>query len=462
MLPRLIIAGTSSGVGKTTVNIGLMAALSEKGYNIQPFKVGPDYIDPGFHTLVTGNKSRNLDSWFLNRNGLCEVFHRAAKDADLSIIEGVMGLFDGFSSKNDIGSTAHIAKILKTPVMLVINAGKMARSTLAVIYGYKNFDPELNVAGVILNNIGSQRHYEMLKDPIEEELEIPVLGYLPREKEIELSERYLGLVTTYETKDLRGLVNRLKGLVNQYMDLDKLVYLAKNVKPLPKYKSNIFSNNQLENKVDIGVAYDEAFNFYYQENLDLLAESGANLIYFSPLHDNNLPEVDGIYIGGGFPESFLEELVKNVQIKMQIAELVEKGLPLYAECGGLMYLTKEITDFNGNNYPMVGLIPGRVEMKKKLQALGYKEIIAVRDNILLKKGEKIKGHEFHYSNLKELSSGIINAYQVMASRGKKEREAGIIYNNLLASYIHLYFPANIKVVERFIKKCDEYKKMRDK
>jgi len=460
MLPRLIVAGTSSGVGKTTVNIGLMAALSEKGYNIQPFKVGPDYIDPGFHTLVTGNKSRNLDSWFLNRNGICEVFYRAAKDADLSIIEGVMGLFDGYSSKNDIGSTAHIAKILKTPIILVINAGKMARSTLAVIYGYKNFDPELNIAGVILNNIGSQRHYEMLKDPIEEELKIPVLGYLPREKEIELSERYLGLVTTYETKDLGGLVNRLRGLVNQYMDLDKLVHLAKNVEPLPEYKSNIFSNNQLENKVDIGVAYDEAFNFYYQENLDLLAESGANLIYFSPLHDSNLPEVDGIYIGGGFPENFLEELAKNVQLKMQIAELVEKGLPLYAECGGVMYLTKEIKDFNGKNYPMVGIIPGRVEMKKKLQALGYKEIIAVRDNILLKKGEKIKGHEFHYSNLKELSPGIINAYQVMASRGKKEREAGIIYNNLLASYIHLYFPANIKVVERFINKCDEYKKTR--
>ncbi|WP_018247674.1 cobyrinate a,c-diamide synthase [Orenia marismortui] len=448
MYPRLLIAGTASGVGKTTLTMGLMGALKKRGYNVQPYKVGPDYIDPGFHKLVTGNSSRNLDSYLLGEAGVQECFLHAAKGADISLIEGVMGLFDGKKGRDDYGSTAHIAKILKAPVILIMDVGKMARSAVAMAYGYMNFDPKLHVAGVILNNVGSKGHYQMIQERIEEELGLKVLGYLPYQKNLELTERHLGLVPITESKELVAFVNRLTDLIEGYIDLDSLVALAEGTPKLEFKEERIFIQSQ-EYNLTLGVAYDEAFNFYYQDNLDILENLGVKLKYFSPLKDHKLPEVDGLYIGGGFPESFLEQLAENNRIKEDIYRKVKAGLPTYAECGGLMYLAEEIRGFNANRYSMVGVVPAKIEMMDSLQAMGYVRAKAVNDNLLLKEAETVKGHEFHYSKLIALKE-VNSAYQLYGGKGKKGRYEGFAKQNLLASYVHLHFGSNLEIVKRFL------------
>ncbi|TDX52990.1 cobyrinate a,c-diamide synthase [Orenia marismortui] len=448
MYPRLLIAGTASGVGKTTLTMGLMGALKKRGYNVQPYKVGPDYIDPGFHKLVTGNSSRNLDSYLLGEEGVQECFLHAAKGADISLIEGVMGLFDGKKGRNDQGSTAHIAKILKAPVILIMDVAKMARSAVAMAYGYMNFDPKLHVAGVILNNVGSKGHYQMIQERIEEELGLKVLGYLPRQKNLELTERHLGLVPITESKELAVFVNRLTDLIEDYIDLDSLVALAEGTPKLEFKEERIFIQSQ-EYDLTLGIAYDEAFNFYYQDNLDILENLGVKLKYFSPLKDHKLPEVNGLYIGGGFPESFLEQLAENNRIKEDIYRKVKAGLPTYAECGGLMYLAEEIRGFNSNCYSMVGVVPAKIEMMDSLQAMGYVKAKAVNDNLLLKEDETVKGHEFHYSKLIDLKE-FNSAYQLYGGKGTKWRYEGFANKNLLASYVHLHFGSNLEIVKRFL------------
>jgi cobyrinic acid a,c-diamide synthase len=453
---RLVIAGSRSGVGKTTISLGIMAALRKKGYHVQPYKVGPDYIDPGFHTLVTGNNSHNLDSYFLGQNGVKELYKSTVNSTDIAIIEGVMGLFDG-KGKKGVSSTAEIAKTLNSPVILIIDAKKMAQSGAALAYGYKNYDQDLNLSGLIINNIASARHYKLIKEAVEgDPVNLQVLGYLPRQKELVLPERHLGLVPTHESQELEKFIVDLVKIIDENINLEKLMELAGSCQELKVKESKLYSRSQKKYNVKIAVAYDQAFNFYYQYNLDMLKNLGAELINFSPVRDKKLPDVDGIYLGGGFPESFLDELANNIEMKEDIKEKLSSGMPGYAECGGLMYLSREVIDRQGNIYP----IQAETEMKSFLQEMGYVEVKAIKDNIVLKAGEKAKGHLFHYSSLNESSpanessSSIPKSYQI----GDGKLEGYTPLDNILASYVHLHFASNPQLADNFLKKAEEYKK----
>ena len=448
---RIVIAGSRSGVGKTTVSLGLMAALTKRKYQVQPFKVGPDYIDPGFHALATGNQSYNLDSYFLGRDGMKELFKNRVEGSDLSIIEGVMGVFDGKGKKGE-SSTAEIAKTLQAPVILVVDGKKMAQSGAALVYGFKNYDSELNIAGVVLNNIASQRHYRLLKEAIEAEpVNLKVLGYLPRQAELELPERYLGLVPTRESEGLSDFFSQLVEIMEEYLSLDHIFQIA-NQAPEIEIDYKKLYNKKKKYNIRLGVAYDQAFNFYYQYNLDLLKELGAEIINFSPVKDKKLPEVDALYLGGGFPESFLQELAANKSMKKDIKEKVTSGMPIYAECGGLMYLTQEIVDCQKNSYSMVGLLPAATEMQNSLQEMGYQEIEAVNDSIILKKEEKAKGHVFHYSKLNNWQDKVDCCYQI-----KDNLEGYQPTKNILASYIHLHFGSNPIIADNLLTAAQFFK-----
>lgn len=450
---RIIIGGSRSGVGKTTVSLALMAAFNARDYRVQPFKVGPDYIDPGFHNLAAETLSYNLDSYFLQGPALKERFINKSETADISILEGVMGLFDG-KGKEMTSSTAEIAKKLKAPVILVIDAAKMGQSGAALVYGYKNFDPDLNLKGVIINNVGSRRHYQILKEVLEADpVNVDLLGYLPRIEDLKLPERHLGLVPVHESQQLKSYFNRLQGLAEEYFDLDKIYEIASSgediIKPeLPNSPEPEFT------KIKVGVAYDQAFNFYYQSDLDLMEELGVELTYFSPLKAEKVPKVDALYFGGGFPESFLSELADNKSFKIDLNEKVLDGLPVYGECGGLMYLSNLVKDINGNAYQMAGLLDLEIEMTDKLQAMGYREIEALKDNLLLEEGQKAKGHLFHYSQVTKKADMIPLNYKI-----DQRREGYSFSDNLLASYLQINFAAQPEVLRRFLKKAENYKSL---
>lgn len=448
---RIVIGGSKSGVGKTTVSLALMAAFNARNYNVQPFKVGPDYIDPGFHKLAADIPSYNLDSYFLSGQALRKRFLDKSETADISIIEGVMGLFDG-KSREMTGSTAEIAKKLKAPVILVIDAAKMGQSGAALVYGYKNFDQALNLKGVILNNVGSSRHYQILKDVLESDpVNVKLLGYLPRFEDLELPERHLGLVPVHESKQLKSYFNRLEDLAEEYFELDKIYELAGTGREV--IKPDLLNGFTPEfTGIKLGIAYDQAFNFYYQSDLDLMEKLGVELVYFSPLEAEKVPEVDALYFGGGFPESFLSKLSANTSFKNSLKEKVLDGLPVYGECGGLMYFSNSIKDINGNTYQMTGLLDLEIEMTAKLQDLGYREVEALKDNLLLKEGEKAKGHLFHYSQVTKKSDEIPLNYKL-----GQRREGYSFRDNLLASYLHLNFAAWPEVLGRFLNKARKYK-----
>ncbi|MEE6449294.1 cobyrinate a,c-diamide synthase [Gottfriedia acidiceleris] len=449
---RLVIAGTGSGVGKTTLTIGLMSALRKKGYTVQGFKCGPDYIDPTYHTAVTGRTSRNIDSWMLNHEMVKEIVNRSSNGADISVIEGVMGFFDGKNPLTNTGSTAEISLVTESPVILVVNCASMARSAAAIVKGFQTFLKEANIVGVIANRVGSERHFQIVKTAIEQECGIPVLGYLKRNEELSIPERHLGLIPSVERGELNPFFDQLGDLVLETVDIDSIYDLAQ--APLLKIKESQFKRAE-QSIVKIAIARDAAFNFYYQENLDMLAASGAELIEFSPLKGECLPEqVDGLYIGGGFPEEFAEELTKQTEVKNSIRTAIEKGLPTLAECGGFMYLTESLETTDETSYKMVGIIPGKVKMQTKLAALGYREITAVEENFLLAGNLSARGHEFHYSTFHSRTV-FEPAYQTKGMRGFKQE--GYRKGNLIAGYTHFHFGSCPEMVENWVKKCKEFK-----
>ena len=455
-IPRIIIGGTQSGVGKTTISTGLMAALTKKGKKVQAFKVGPDYIDPSYHTLATGRPSRNLDSWFVGDAVIQELFLRGCQGVDLAIVEGVMGFYDGFGALEERGSTAHIAKTLNAPVILIVNAAKMARSAAAIVKGYQELDPQTQIGGVILNNIGSESHFAMVKEAIEFYTQVPVVGFLPKNGNFTLPERHLGLVMAGEQEKLEQIFANLVEQIEKTIDLDLLLEIAEKSVPIHPPKESIFPRG-LPKKICLGVARDDAFNFYYQDTLDLLEAHGAELIYFSPLKDKSLPAgIAGLYIGGGYPELFAQQLADNQEIRQAIKEVGEGGLPIYAECGGLMYLTREIKDFNGNIFPMVGLLGARAAMQQKREAMGYMNLEVLEDNFLSTKGEALKGHEFHWSKLEDTDEDLVYLYS-SSKRGKSKKE-GLKYKNVLASYTHIHFGSQPKLAENFINFCAEQRR----
>ncbi|MCE7791601.1 cobyrinate a,c-diamide synthase [Salipaludibacillus sp. CUR1] len=450
---RLVIAGTGSGAGKTTLTIGLMAAFKQKGYTVQGFKCGPDYIDPSYHTAVTGRKSRNLDSWMQGRNVLKEVLAYGSKGADISIIEGVMGLYDGKDPASDEGSTADISVITDTPVILVVDCSAMARSAAAIVHGFQTFNRQVNVAGVIANRTGSEGHYKLVKQAIEQECGVPVVGYLNKDDQLTMPERHLGLIPSVERGELNTYFEELGHTVSETVDVNRLYAVAETA-PVPEAGPGLFDRKR-EPVITLAVARDTAFNFYYEENLELLEAYGAELVYFSPVAGEELPEgVHGLYIGGGFPEIFAKELSGQEGVKASVREAIHKGMPVFAECGGYMFLSRSIKTVNGEEYEMAGVIPGTMAMTGRLQALGYREAAGCSGNFLLSSGETVKGHEFHYSAYSP-DNPLDTAFRSVG-RGGTHLE-GVLMKNVVAGYTHLYFPSNPAVPERFINKCAEWK-----
>ena len=458
MHKRIVIAGTGSGVGKTTLTIGLMAALHERGLVVQGYKCGPDYIDPTYHTAVTGRASRNLDSWMCGEEGVKEIFLRGSQGADVSVIEGVMGLFDGKDPRSDEGSTADISRILCAPIILVIDISSMARSAAAIVKGFQSFAEYARIVGVIANLAGSEGHYLMVKEAIEQECGIPVIGYLKRDDIEAIPERHLGLIPSIERGELNGFFSALEAKISDQIDIDKLLELAAGSLEPIKTKAALFSHRYDLDPVHIAIAKDAAFHFYYPENLELLEAYGAKISFFSPLAGERPPaDADGLYIGGGFPEEFAERLSGQNQVRSAIKEVIESGLPTLAECGGFMYLTESIEDTNGQVYPMVGTIPGKVKMQTKLAALGYREITGTADNRLLGDNETAKGHEFHYSVFEPaLNSKLAHAYYVQGRLGLKQE--GCLYRNLVAGYTHIHFASQPKLVHNWLSACGSYRK----
>lgn len=458
-IPRLTIAGTHSGVGKTTIATGIMAALTKKGCMTQPFKVGPDYIDPSYHAMATGRHSRNLDAWMLPESILRRLFIKSAKEADISVIEGVMGLFDGAAGEGR-GSSAHVSKILNAPVVLIIDVKSMAQSAAALVHGFATYDRAVKIGGVILNRVGSDRHLKMVSDEIEQRCGIPILGYLKNNLNLELPSRHLGLIPAGEKGYQAERFDTLAEQISQTIDLDQIIEIAKTAPDLTEEIDSTPKTRLPASKVKIGYALDKAFSFYYEDSLDVLRDMGAELVPFSPLHDNRLPrDVSGLYFGGGFPELFVRELAENVSMRQQIMEAGNNQMPIYAECGGLMYLCREITDFEGETHQMAGLIPAVCKMQKRLAGMGYVEARVLQDNVLAKAGEVVRGHEFHYSRMEpHVEPEFEYAYTLSGSKYKTPFREGYISDNLLATYVHLHLSANPELAARFVEQCGKYKR----
>lgn len=455
--PGLVIAGTHSGVGKTTLTMGIMQVLSTS-MSVQPFKVGPDYIDPAFHSLITGRICRNLDGWMLKEDTLRYLYSRSGQDADINIVEGVMGLFDGAGTARDQGSTAHVAKLLGTPVVLVIDGSGMSASAAALVLGYLRYDPDVDMCAVIINNVKGEKHYQLLKQAVERDTGVKVAGYLPGQQAVELSSRHLGLVPSSEIPGLRQKLEQLGDLVRATVDLPLLLKLAERRRPVFVSRPPSFKP---VGSMRIAVARDRAFNFYYEDGLQLLAELGAELNYFSPLEAQHLPPgCSGLYLGGGFPEVFARELAENVTLKGEIKTAIDGGLPVYGECGGLMYLSEGIINNEGDCYPMVGAFNTKIEMTGRLQRFGYVEVELQQDNILGKKGGKIRAHEFHYSTLAEDKKENFSLLVKKSQDGRFIRAwgCGIKRYNMLASYPHLHFYSNPEMAVSFLRHCMDYQK----
>lgn len=455
MTARLVIAGVRSGVGKTTITAGLIAALARRGLVVQPFKTGPDYIDPTYHTLAAGRPCRNLDSWMVPPERVRALFGHVAADAELAVVEGVMGIYDGFSYESEEGSTAQVAKLLESPVVLLIDAGKMARSAGAVALGYQQFDRDLPLAGFIVNQVGSDNHGRGVATAIQQATGLPVLGWLTRDSELEIPERHLGLVPTAEPGRWQAFIEAAASRVEQGLDVDRLLAIARQAGPLLKPDlPELLGLSRPEGAARpvIAVARDEAFNFTYEDNLDLLRTAGAELAFFSPLHDSSLPDrAAAIILSGGFPELYAGQLAANPSIQAALREAHRQNVPIYAECGGLMYLTEAITDLEGHVYPMVGLLPGRSVMSRRRLTLGYRLAQAVSDSWLLPAGETVRGHEFHYSTWEDRPADLPPAYQLLPRSGQGEpRQEGANLGSLWASYVHLHFWGKPELARRFV------------
>jgi cobyrinic acid a,c-diamide synthase len=455
----IIVAGTHSGAGKTTVALGLMAALGRRGLRVQGFKVGPDFIDPGLHAVVTGRPSRNLDGWLMGEAGVRACLAACAPDAEVAIIEGVMGLFDGRGGAGDDGSTAQIARWTGLPVVLVVDAQGLAGSAAALVHGYERFDARLEIGAVLFNRVGTERHQRWLAGAVGRRCRARVLGGLTRDDRLALPERHLGLVTAEEGCLDADLVTRLASAVEAQMDLDALLALARPIAfdQGPRDSGvggEAPQRSGRDRRCRIAVARDRAFSFYYEENLDRLRDAGAELVMFSPLADATLPpDVQGLYLGGGYPELHAATLAENTRLRTQIRAFAEAGGPIYAECGGFMYLMREIVDREAKAFPMVSLFPCRAEMRRGRATLGYREVRLVAPCPLGAPGTMTRGHEFHYSMMTGMASAIATAYQVRDAAGETERPEGFLCRNVLGTYVHQHFAANPSVAAAFVRAC---------
>ena len=448
-IPRIVIAGTSSNVGKTTVMVGLVRALRARGLRVAVFKCGPDYLDPTYHVRAADAPCHNLDGWMMGRDAVLSTFTRAAQEADIALLEGVMGLFDGASPTSEDGSTAEIAKWLQAPVLLVCDAGGMARSIAALAKGFSTFDADLQISGLICNRLGSRGHLDLLRNATEGSP--PVMGGLPKESSLAFADRHLGLHRADRATVPEDVFVAWGDRVSEWCDIDAIIALARAAPVLPM----IAAMEPIVGKgsrCKIGLAFDEAFHFYYDDNLRRLESLGAELVRFSPIHDTHLPNVDGLYFGGGYPEVYAEGLSRNQSMRVDVASFAEMQGPIYGECGGLMYLSSGIRTLDGTLYPMVGLIPGEAEMKDRLQALGYVEVETQDATMLGPSGLRFCGHQFRYSDF-HLSPDVVRAYSVLRRRGGEPFEEGYRRGNTLGSYIHAHWASNPLLAQGFVHAC---------
>lgn len=449
MTPKaFVIAGPASGVGKTTVTLGLMAALRRRGLTVQPFKCGPDFIDPGHHSRVCQRASRNLDGWMLSAEVNRGIFLQHAASADVSVVEGVMGLFDGASRSSNAGSTAATATLLHLPVVLVIDASHMAASAAALVHGFATFDPSVRLAGVIFNQVAGATHYRLLHDAVERAGRVRALGYLPHDQRLRIPERYLGLVTSGEGILSAEAVACLADLVEDHIDLDGLLDVAANV----VLHSDDRPAAPVRVRARIGVARDHAFCFYYEDNVDALRRAGAEVVDFSPMHDADLPRgLDALYFGGGYPELWADALSANHTMRAHVKRFIAADHPVYAECGGLMYLAEHIQGADGQRWPMVGALPWTVVMTERLQRFGYVEVTFTHDCVLGPAGTTARGHSFHCSQIDGSTEGISTAYRLHYTLADVDDAEGFIAGSVLASYIHLHFLSTPALASTFVR-----------
>ncbi len=466
-IPGIVVSGVTSGVGKTTITMAIIYGLQRKGYNVQPFKIGPDYIDPSYHNEISKKRSKNLDVWLMGRKGIMESYFNATQDSDFTVLEGVMGLFDGISGRNNFASTAHISKILDIPIVLVVDARKAARSLAAIALGFVKFDRQIKISGIIINHIASERHLKYIIEAFQTKIKVPIIGKVFSNRENKLQERHLGLIPTVEMNldKIANLIENSKR-ISQDIDIEKIIEIGKSKtiteKECNDRKINLFNlednKRETKKKVNISIALDKSFNFYYKDNLELLQKK-AKIEFFSPIDNNVISHnSSGIIIGGGFPEIIADRLEKNLSMKKNIMKSAQDNMPIYAECGGLMYLTKSISGYKNKKkkYKMVGLFDAETIMTGKL-TLGYTEAILNNSKTILGSITRIRGHEFHYSNIINNHKDIKLVYMLKRGKGIVDGYDGFYSNNCIASYMHTHF-INSKISGNFIESCYNYSK----
>lgn len=444
-----ILAGTGSGCGKTTVTLGLLHVLQQQGMRVQPFKVGPDYLDTAWHTAITGVSSRNLDSFMLPEATLNALFNQQMPYADVAVIEGVMGLYDGFGTDPNYCSSAALAKQLGVPVILLVDGKAVSTSIAATVMGFQQFDPELNIAGVIVNRVNSDNHYQLLKHAIEYYCGIPALGYVPVTPGVKLPERHLGLVTARESLIDAQPWHDFAARIEQTLDIDKLLSLSK-LAALPEGKWPPLPAAEAGAGLTLALADDEAFNFYYPDNLQLLENAGVKIIRFSPLHDTELPACQMLWLGGGYPELHARALAANIPMLEAIRAAHHRGVAIYAECGGLMYLGSTLRDTDGHVHAFAGVIPGHSEMGKRLTRFGYCEATARQPTLLADAGETLRGHEFHYSDFTSELNAVMDCQKTRDNKILSQWQGGWQVGNTYASYLHIHFAQRPQMLNRWI------------
>ena len=458
--PRIIIGGLSGDSGKTVLTCGIIAWLKEKGMDVSTFKKGPDYIDAAWLALASGKPARNLDTYLMGFPKVKNSFLKNAANSDISIVEGNRGLFDGVDSLGT-HSTAELAKLLEAPVIIIQNLTKVTRTAAASILGCTKLDPDLNIAGVILNQVAGERHLKVAKEAIEETTGIPVLGSIPKlQSEYVLPSRHLGLITPDEFDGNSSFINDLRKIINDYVDMPSIISIA-NESPLLKYENfdNTRNDFEYQEKVRIGYFKDQSFSFYYPENLEMLSDIGAELISISPIHDTELEDVDALYIGGGFPETNLTKLELNKELMQSLKAMAEEGLPIYAECGGLMYLAKDV-EWKEKKYSLTNILPISIKMHDKPQGHGYFRAIVDSENPFFSTGRQLNGHEFHYSAIHDFDENIKSVLSVIRGNGCVNKRDGLVYKNVFATYLHTHALASPEWVNGMIQSAKKFKELK--
>ncbi len=458
-MSRLVIAGTHSGCGKSSVAMGLLRALTRRGLRVQPFKAGPDFIDPSLLGAAAGRSARTLDSWMLPHPTVLELFARGCSAADIAVIEGMMGLYDGHGGAGDEGSTAELARLLGAPVVLVVDVAGSVRSAAATALGFAAFDPQVTIAGVIANRAGGTRHVAMLRDALQSS-GLTLLGAVPWDDRLRIPERHLGLIPAPEAPP-DAVIEALSDAVSSHIDLDALIRIARTAAPVVVPGPLAFPPIPAPEVARIGIAQDEAFSFYYPDGLEMLESFGAELVPFSPIHDRTLPDVNGLYLGGGFPEVYARELAENAAMRRTIAAAVRGGMPAYAECGGLLYLSRRLVGSSSSgadeeSYEMAGVVAATARMHGRLVALNYVTLEAASDTLLLRRGESVRGHEFHWSTV-EPEGPLDFAYRSAGGRGIEDGRDGIATSSLLAAYSHVHFASRPEMAQRFVDACRRFR-----